>query len=123
MTGPLTRPIVAFTKATSSSVVLRPYCAAIHSYPSACRGTISLLKHEPSAQSPWQNTMLGLVCVGFILFSFHTLGLRQNQRSKTGFSHRMLKAGCSLAGFCWFCCLSPKNKSQLLTGGVTVLET
>jgi hypothetical protein len=29
-----------------------------------------LLKHEPSAQSPWQNTMLGLVCVGFILLSF-----------------------------------------------------
>src|SRR2546425_1113373 len=59
ITGLLTRPIVAFTKATSSAVVLRPYCAAIHSYPSACRGTISLLKHEPSAQSPWQNTMPG----------------------------------------------------------------
>jgi hypothetical protein len=24
---------------------------------------INLLKHEPSAQSPWQNTMLGLVWV------------------------------------------------------------
>ena len=38
-----------------------------------CRGTINLLKQEPSAQSPWQNTMLGLVGVGFILFSlwFH----------------------------------------------------
>jgi hypothetical protein len=22
-----------------------------------------LLKHEPSAQIPWQNTMLGLVCI------------------------------------------------------------
>src|SRR5882724_3487157 len=63
MTGPLTRPIVAFVKATSSAVELRPYCAAMHSYPSACRGTINLLKQEPSAQSPWQNTMLGLVCV------------------------------------------------------------
>src|SRR6266481_2067336 len=69
MTGPPTRPIVAFTKATSSAVVLRPYCAAIHSYPSARRGTISLLKHEPSAQSPWQNTMLGLDCVDIIFFS------------------------------------------------------
>src|SRR6266853_775910 len=69
MTGLLTRPIVAFTKATSSAVVLRPYCAAIHSYPSACRGTISLLKHEPSAQSPWQNTMLGFACEAVIFLS------------------------------------------------------
>src|SRR5882672_7138871 len=69
MTGLLTLPIVAFVKATSSAVELRPYCAAMHSYPSACRGTINLLKHEPSAQSPWQKTILGLVCVAFILFS------------------------------------------------------
>src|SRR6266436_3872428 len=69
ITGLLTRPIVAFTKATSSAVVLRPYCAAIHSYPSARRGTINLLKHEPSAQSPWQNTMLGLDCIDVIFFS------------------------------------------------------
>src|ERR1700747_2913669 len=66
MTGPLTRPIVAFTRATSSAVVLRPYCAAMHSYPSACRGTINLLKQEPSAQSPWQNTILGLEGLGVI---------------------------------------------------------
>src|ERR1700674_712589 len=72
MTGLLTRPIVAVVKATSSAVELRPYCAAMHSYPSACRGTINLLKQEPSAQSPWQNTILGLFCVDFILFSFHT---------------------------------------------------
>jgi len=26
---------------------------------------ITLLKHEPSAQIPWQNTMLGLVCIDF----------------------------------------------------------
>jgi hypothetical protein len=26
----------------------------------------TLLKHEPSAQIPWQNTMLGLVCVGIV---------------------------------------------------------
>src|SRR6266699_4359915 len=76
MTGRLTRPIVAFTKATSSAVVLRPYCAATHSYPSACRGTISLLKHEPSAQSPWQNTMLGLDSVDVIFFSLSMFYLR-----------------------------------------------
>ena len=30
-----------------------------------------MLKQEPSAQSPWQKTMLGLVCVlGFTMFSF-----------------------------------------------------
>src|ERR1700751_943225 len=58
--------MVAFVTATSSAVELRPYCAAMHSYPSACRGTINLLKQEPSAQSPWQNTMLGLVCVDVI---------------------------------------------------------
>src|SRR5207247_5429834 len=30
---------------------------------------ISLLKHEPSAQSPWQNTMLGLVSGDFDFIS------------------------------------------------------
>src|SRR5579859_2722413 len=81
ITGLLTRPIVAFTKATSSAVVLRPYCAAIHSNPSAWRGTINLLKHEPSAQSPWQNTMLGLL-VGVILLSLvasNALRIRQHR--------------------------------------------
>src|SRR6266850_3192627 len=65
ITGLLTLPIVAFVTATSSAVELRPYCDAMHSYPSACRGTINLLKQEPSAQSPWQNTMLGLDCISF----------------------------------------------------------
>src|SRR6202034_3757685 len=50
--------IVAATSATFES---RPYCTAITSYPSACSGGITLLKHEPSAQIPWANTMLGLV--------------------------------------------------------------
>src|SRR4029077_5925362 len=77
ITGLLTRPIVAFVKATSSAVEFRPYCAAMHSYPSACRGTINLLKQEPSAQSPWQKTILGLVCIDFavilvLLFSFQS---------------------------------------------------
>src|SRR6266849_3712815 len=75
ITGLLTRPIVAFVKATSSAVELRPYCAAMHSYPSACRGTINLLKQEPSAQSPWQNTMLVLVCISLLLRS-SVFGLR-----------------------------------------------
>src|SRR6266436_516455 len=80
ITGLLTRPIVAFTMATSSAVELRPYCGAIHSYPSAWRGTINLLKHEPSAQSPWQNTMLGFVCVILLsLLACHTFRLRQNR--------------------------------------------
>src|ERR1700745_381320 len=69
MTGLLTRPIVALVKATSSAVELRPYCAAMHSYPSAPRGVINLLKQEPSAQSPWQKTMLGFVCVAVIFCS------------------------------------------------------
>src|SRR5262245_52928913 len=30
------------------------------SCPSACRGWINLLKHEPSAHSPWAKTILGL---------------------------------------------------------------
>ena len=30
---------------------------------------ITLLKHEPSAQSPWQKTMLGLVCVDFAVIA------------------------------------------------------
>jgi hypothetical protein len=63
----LLRPIAAFVKATSSAVELRPYCAVMHSCPSACRGAINLLKQEPSAQSPWQNTMLGLVCMAVFI--------------------------------------------------------
>src|SRR5262249_19665455 len=68
MAGLLTRPSVRFTVATSSAVVLRLYWAAIHSCPSAWSAGITLLKHEPSAQRPWQKTMLGLV--PFILISF-----------------------------------------------------
>src|SRR5262245_7046711 len=61
MAGLLTRASVRFTVATSSAVVLRLYWAAIHWCPSAWSVGITLLKHEPSAQMPWQNTMLGLV--------------------------------------------------------------
>ena len=62
MAGLLTLFRVRMVAATSSTFESRPYCAAITSYPSACSGRITLLKHEPSAQIPWQNTMLGLVC-------------------------------------------------------------
>src|SRR5216683_7923988 len=67
MAGLLTRPSVRFTVATSPSGVSRPYCAATTSYPSACSAGITLLKHEPSAQIPWQKTMLGLVCVDLFI--------------------------------------------------------
>src|SRR5260221_6181478 len=98
MTGPLTRPIVAFTKAMSSAVVLRPYCAAIHSYPSACSGTINLLKHEPSAQSPWQKTMLGFVNVDFIFCSpygfTHFFSIELDNSEHVAVNSRLL-AACS----------------------------
>src|SRR6266852_9687082 len=68
MAGLLTRESVRFTVTTSSAVELRLYWAAIHWCPSAWSAGITLLKHEPSAQMPWQNTMLGLV--SFILLSF-----------------------------------------------------
>src|SRR3569833_482235 len=60
MTGPLTRRSVIFTDATSVARESRQYWAAMTSCPSACRVGINLLKHEPSAQSPCTNTMLGL---------------------------------------------------------------
>src|ERR1700729_324921 len=69
MAGLWTRPSVARVAATSASLVSMPYCAEITSYPSACSGPVSLFQHEPSAQIPWQNTMLGLVC-GDIVHSF-----------------------------------------------------
>ena len=43
---------VRIVAATSASLVSRPYCAQITSYPSACSVGTSLLKHEPSAQIP-----------------------------------------------------------------------
>src|SRR5580693_8292264 len=61
MAGLLTRPSVRSVAATSSTLVSRPYCVEIASYPSARSAGITLLKHEPSAQMPWANTMLGLV--------------------------------------------------------------
>src|ERR1700722_13578292 len=60
MAGLETRLSVRSVAATSSSLLSRPYCAAITSYPSACSGGITLLKHEPSAQIPCAKTMLGL---------------------------------------------------------------
>src|SRR5258708_13792436 len=93
--------------ATSSAVELRPYCGAIHSYPSACRGTISLLKHEPSAQSPWQNTMLGFVCVILLsLLACHTFRLRQNRTLQQNFIEKLdavASAGCrgTAGSFFW----------------------
>src|SRR5882762_834675 len=62
MAGLLTRPSVRFTVATSPASVSSPYWAAITSYPSDWSVGITLVKHEPSAQIPWQKTMLGLAC-------------------------------------------------------------
>src|SRR5258706_48294 len=66
MAGLLTRLNVRMVVATSSLVVFRPYWDDTTSYPSACSGGITLLKHEPSAQMPWAKTMLGLVCLDMI---------------------------------------------------------
>lgn len=60
MDGPETRSSVRTTASMSLWAVSRLYWAEITSYPSATSGGISLLKHEPSAQIPWQKTMLGL---------------------------------------------------------------
>src|SRR3954465_4236585 len=62
MAGLSTRLSVRMTVATSPSGVSRPYWAAITWCPSVWSGAITLLKHEPSAQRPWQKTMLGLLC-------------------------------------------------------------
>ena len=48
--------------------VSRLYWAQITSYPSARSGGTSLLKHDPSAQIPWQKTMLGLPDMWFSLW-------------------------------------------------------
>src|SRR5262245_11836058 len=76
MAGPLTRPSVRLTVATSLLSESRLCWLAITSYPSAWSVGISLPKHDPSAHSPWTNTMLGLVCIKFL-------------QSRTGSSHRV----------------------------------
>jgi hypothetical protein len=65
----LTRPSVRFTVATSLASESRPYWAAITWCRSARSVGITLLKHDPSAQIPWQSTMLGLVSVDFDFIS------------------------------------------------------
>jgi len=51
---------------------------AMTSCPSACSVGISLLKHEPSAHSPWTNTMLGLVCAD--MWATPSLGMTKDSR-------------------------------------------
>src|SRR5882724_2023808 len=75
MAGLSTRLSVRMTVATSPSGVSRPYWAAITWCPSVWSGAITLLKHEPSAQRPWQKTMLGL------LFADMDSSFRENRRS------------------------------------------
>src|SRR6185436_6697041 len=62
MAGLETRPRHRMTQSTSPWCESSPCSLAITSYPSARNGPITLLKHEPSAQRPWQKTMLGLLC-------------------------------------------------------------
>src|SRR5258705_10596499 len=66
MAGALPRPSVRVTVATSPVTVSRLCWAATTSYPSACSVGITLPKHEPSAQIPWTNTMLGLLCLDIV---------------------------------------------------------
>ena len=64
-----TRPSARRTQSTSPWWESRPYSAAMHSCPSARSAGINLLKHEPSAQRPWQKTMLGLLCGDMLVLS------------------------------------------------------
>src|SRR5271156_3771316 len=61
MAGLETRPRQRITLSMSLWAVSRLYWAVITSCPSARSAGMSLLKHEPSAQMPWQKTMLGLL--------------------------------------------------------------
>src|SRR6266404_5469342 len=66
MAGLMTRPSARLTAATSPWTVSRQFWVDSTSCPSACSVGISLLKHEPSAHSPWANTMLGLICADML---------------------------------------------------------
>jgi len=65
MAGLLTRPSVRLTVATSSAVVSSPYWAAYHlvTFCLKCGDHLAKSTSRPP-RSPWQNTTLGLVCVG-----------------------------------------------------------
>src|SRR6266853_2009927 len=60
------RDAVPSSVATSPSGVSRLCCEDATTCPSARSAGITLLQQELSAQSPWANTMPGLVCVGMI---------------------------------------------------------
>src|SRR5215510_5147027 len=74
--GLLTRPRVLFTLSTSPTCESSPCWEAIVSNPSFWRVGISLLKHEPSAHSPWTKTILGLVCDFDFIFAPFLILLR-----------------------------------------------
>src|SRR5215469_2420810 len=83
MTGLLTRESARLTAATSPSSESRLFWVDTTSWPSACSVGISLLKHEPSAQSPWANTILGLCevrCDAKMLISVLLFPLLEQQR-------------------------------------------
>jgi hypothetical protein len=62
------------------------------------------LKHEPSAQSPCANTMLGLVCLEFILKFLLEHGLKGERK------HRLMRpAHAVLSDLAWFVNSSSKR--------------
>ena len=65
----------------------------MHSYPSACRGPINLLKQEPSAQRPWQNTILGFVIL-FSLVATHTMTKRHLSDARFPLKDANFVEGC-----------------------------
>ena len=81
MEGLETRPSVRITLSMSVWAVSRLYWAAITSCPSARSAGMSLLKHEPSAQMPWQKTMLGLLCGDIFILSVVTGAIEQEPDS------------------------------------------
>src|SRR6185295_10870004 len=83
MAGALTRASVRLTVATSPFRESRLCWLAITSCPSACSVGITLLKHDPSAQIPWTNTALGLVCIRVLHSRCSVVVTRQ---SSVGFS-------------------------------------
>src|SRR6202000_340733 len=69
--------MVCSIAATPFANELRPYCTAITWCPSACSAGISLLKHEPSAQMPWQKMIAGLELVVIVSLLEVAVGLNQ----------------------------------------------
>src|SRR5580704_19495686 len=97
--GPRTRPKQRVTQSTSLFSESSPCCEQITSCPSACSVGISFWKHEPSAQSPWAKTMLGLVA--WLMALSHRPQDRLSRGDFSGGSHSF---GHPLAGEIYWAC-------------------